>query len=67
MEWLKKTNYPRWAMLNFVILIVFGILLRYMQLYDLPFLNYQFILHAHSHFAFAGWMFFAIALLLRTL
>jgi len=38
--------------------------LRYKQLYDLPGLNYQFILHAHSHFAFAGWMFFAIALLI---
>jgi len=39
-------------------------MLRYIQLYNLPFANYQFILHAHSHFAFAGWMFFAIALLI---
>jgi len=30
----------------------------------MPGVDYQFILHAHSHFAFAGWMFFAIALLI---
>ncbi len=51
-------------MINFAVLTVFGVLLRCLQLYDLPFLDYQYILHAHSHFAFAGWMFFAIALLL---
>ena len=51
-------------MINFVVLTVFGILLRCMKLYNLPFFNYQFFLHAHSHFAFAGWMFFAIALLI---
>jgi hypothetical protein len=64
MAFLKKINYARWAIINFVVLSVFGIALRCMQLCDLPFLNYQFILHAHSHFAFAGWMFFAIALLI---
>jgi len=64
MAFLKKNNYPKWAMINFVVLTVFGILLRCIQLSNLPFLDYQFILHAHSHFAFAGWMFFAIALLI---
>ncbi|MDR3694777.1 hypothetical protein [Mucilaginibacter sp.] len=64
MQWSKKFNYPRWAIINFIVLTLFGILLRYMQLYGLPVLDYQFILHAHSHFAFAGWMFFAIALLI---
>ena len=64
MEWNKKFNYPRWAIINFIVLTLFGILLRYIQLYGLPVLDYQFILHAHSHFAFAGWMFFSIALLI---
>jgi hypothetical protein len=64
MQWIKKFNYPRWAIINFIVLALFGILLRYMQLYGLPVLDYQFILHAHSHFAFAGWMFFAIVLLI---
>ncbi|MBU2046772.1 MAG: hypothetical protein KJ712_08585 [Bacteroidetes bacterium] len=38
-------------------------LLRYVQCFSAPSINYQFLLHAHSHFAFAGWMFLSIALL----
>jgi hypothetical protein len=64
MDWIRKHKYPQWAIANFIILTLFGILLRYMQLYPLPSANYMFILHAHSHFAFAGWMFFAIVVLL---
>ncbi|HEY8783301.1 MAG TPA: hypothetical protein VIM16_16870 [Mucilaginibacter sp.] len=64
MEWVRKLNYPKWAIVNFIALTVLGILLRYAQLYGLPLVNYTFLLHAHSHFAFAGWMFFAIALLI---
>lgn len=64
MRWISKFSYPRWALINFVVLTSFGVLLRYIQLYEMPGVDYQFILHAHSHFAFAGWMFFAIALLI---
>jgi len=67
MKRTKDLNYPRWAMFNFIALNVFGVLLRYLQLYDIPLINYQFILHAHSHFAFSGWMFFSIALLIALL
>ncbi|PAW92715.1 hypothetical protein CKK33_04070 [Mucilaginibacter sp. MD40] len=67
MKWYKSLNYPRWAIINFIVLSIFGVLLRYMQLYDVPKLDYQFILHAHSHFAFSGWMFFSIALLIASL
>lgn len=63
----QKLNYPKWAIINFIVLSIFGVLLRYMQLYNLPGLDYQFILHAHSHFAFSGWMFFAIAFLIASL
>ena len=67
MKWYSSLNYPRWAIVNFIVLSIFGVLLRYMQLYDVPELDYQFIMHAHSHFAFSGWMFFSIALLIATL
>lgn len=67
MKWYSTLNYPRWAIVNFIVLSILGVVLRYMQLYDLPWLNYQFILHAHSHFAFSGWMFFSIALLIAQL
>jgi hypothetical protein len=63
MKSLLNLNFPRWALLNFIVLSIWGVLLRYLQLFDLPF-NYQYLLHAHSHFAFAGWMFFAIAFLM---
>jgi hypothetical protein len=64
MSFREKINYPQWAMINFAVLTIFGIVLRCMQLLDVRFLNYQFLLHSHSHFAFSGWMFFVIALLI---
>jgi len=67
MKRFTTLNYPRWAIVNFIILSIFGVMLRYMQLCDVRGLNYQFILHAHSHFAFSGWMFFSIALLIALL
>lgn len=67
MVWYKSPNYTKWAIINFIVLSVFGVLLRCMQIYNLPWLNYQFLLHAHSHFAFSGWMFFSIALLIAPL
>lgn len=64
MDWIKESKYPQLAIVNFIILTFLGFLLRFMQLYPLPGFNYQYLLHAHSHFAFAGWMFFSIAILI---
>jgi hypothetical protein len=67
MKFYSTLNYPRWAIVNFIVLSIFGVLLRYMQLYDVSGIDYQFIMHAHSHFAFSGWIFFSIALLIAPL
>ncbi|MCC8426606.1 hypothetical protein [Mucilaginibacter sp. UR6-11] len=67
MKHFTTLNYPRWAIVNFIVLSIFGVTLRYMQLYDIPGIDYLFILHAHSHFAFSGWMFFSIAFLIALL
>lgn len=67
MKHFSTLNYPRWAVVNFIVLSIFGVALRYIQLYDVPGLDYLFILHAHSHFAFSGWIFFSIALLIAVL
>jgi hypothetical protein len=48
---------------NLVITAFLGCLLRYKILFPLPWVDQKFILHAHSHFAFAGW----ISLLLMVL
>ncbi|HEY1023857.1 MAG TPA: hypothetical protein VGE26_01730 [Sphingobacteriaceae bacterium] len=57
-------NAFRWALFNFIIMAAAGVLLRYMQLFPAGELNYLFILHSHSHFAFAGWMFLALGMLI---
>lgn len=49
----------------FVIATAIGVLLRVHVLRPIPGLNYAFVLHAHSHTAFLGWVynaFFALAL-----
>ncbi len=53
----------RWAtlsLLNFTLLSLAGVLLRYKIAFSLPVLNYKYLLNAHSHFGFAGWVSLAI-------
>ncbi|WP_374165226.1 hypothetical protein [Arcticibacter sp. MXS-1] len=64
MDWLAERKYPMWAIAGFVILSVFGVTLRLLFVSPVPALNYSFLLHAHSHFAFAGWIFLALAILI---
>lgn len=58
-----KKSGASWVLFNFAVLAFLGALLRYMHCFFVPSVNYQFLLHAHSHFAFSGWMFLAIILL----
>jgi hypothetical protein len=49
----------RWIKLclfNFLLVAVAGVILRYKITFSLPFLDQKNFLHAHSHFAFAGWL-----------
>lgn len=63
---MNYTNfYNKWARFavgNFVILALLGVLLRYKILFRLPFVEQKHLLHAHSHFAFAGWVSLALYL-----
>jgi hypothetical protein len=59
MEGTEFMKFRRWAvlsLLNFVLVSILGILLRYKIAFPLPGINYKFLLHAHSHFAFSGWI-----------
>ena len=49
---------------NFLIACVFGLLMRFMYLFPLDFLNYSFLLHAHSHVAMLGWVYMIIYVLI---
>lgn len=48
---------------NFLIACVFGLLMRFMYLLPLDFLNYSFLLHAHSHVAMLGWVYMIVFVL----
>lgn len=52
----KLGTWSRWCLLNLVLVAVLGSVLRYKSLWPLPAVNYKFLLNAHSHFAFNGWI-----------
>ena len=57
-------NTRRWiqiALINFCIVALAGVTMRYKINFPLPVVNQKYLLHAHSHFAFDGWV--AIALM----
>ncbi|CAM3494578.1 cbb3-type cytochrome c oxidase subunit I [Flavobacterium chungbukense] len=49
---------------NFLIACVFGLLMRFMYLFPIDFLNYSFLLHAHSHVAMLGWVYMIVIVLI---
>jgi len=56
---MKKLNLTHWIKLSLFSLFVvalLGVLMRYKIAFELPFLAQKNIQHAHSHFAFAGWV-----------
>jgi hypothetical protein len=56
-QWIKV------ALINFCVVALAGITMRYKINFPLPFVNQKYLLHGHSHFAFTGW----VALALMTL
>jgi hypothetical protein len=46
----------RICILNFFLLSLIGLLLRAWPIFHIPYLIYKNVLHAHSHFAFGGWV-----------
>jgi hypothetical protein len=59
MQGTEFEKFRRWSvlsLLNLVLVSTLGILLRCKIALPLPGLNYKFLLNAHSHFAFAGWI-----------
>lgn len=64
MNLINSINFERWTFVSFIILAFFGAILRYMLCFPLPGLSYMNILHAHSHYAFGGWVFLALVILL---
>ncbi len=56
---MKKFNVQQWvyiALINFLLVALLGVLMRYKIAFEFPLLNQKYLQHAHSHFAFAGWV-----------
>lgn len=52
------------ALLNLCIVALLGFILRSKILFELPQVNYLYLLDAHSHFAFGGWITLALLFLM---
>ncbi|MBS1684391.1 MAG: hypothetical protein JSS76_06535 [Bacteroidetes bacterium] len=59
MDLLTKEKTKKWLLIAFInlnIVALVGVVLRYKIAFSLPWIDQKHLLHAHSHFAFAGWI-----------
>ncbi len=58
---IKAVNYwVTYSLLLLVVVALAGFMMRLLPLVPIPILNYQNLLHAHSHLAFLGWVYNAL-------
>lgn len=58
------SKWLRISLFNLMLVAFWGVILRYKILFSLPFLDQKHLLHAHSHFAFSGWVSQALMVLM---
>lgn len=56
MRLLMNINWIRFSIFNFFLVAFLGVLMRYKIAFSLPWLDQKNLQHAHSHFAFQGWV-----------
>ncbi|MCF3108986.1 hypothetical protein LL912_09370 [Niabella sp. CC-SYL272] len=56
MEDNRSKKWLRWGLLNLALVALYGTLMRYKIAFNFPYLEQKNLLHAHSHFAFSGWI-----------
>lgn len=64
---MKKFKAKTWlsiAILNFTLVALAGLIMRYKNVYSLPAVDQKNLMHGHSHFAFVGWITMALMTLL---
>lgn len=52
----KTQKIVTWGLCGLAIVALYGTVMRYKIAFDFPYLVQKNLLHAHSHFAFAGWI-----------
>ena len=60
----KTRQWIQVALINFCVVALAGVTLRYKINFPLPAINQKYLLHAHSHFAFVGWVTLALMALM---
>ncbi|MGV3589657.1 MAG: hypothetical protein ACO1OF_21805 [Adhaeribacter sp.] len=55
-----KNNWLKIALLDFVVIALLGLFLRWFMVSPPAGFNYKYLLHAHSHVAILGWLFSAV-------
>lgn len=56
---MEAKNLYKWfqiGLINLSFVALYGALMRYKIAFSFPFLEQKYLLHAHSHFAFSGWV-----------
>ncbi|MGZ5196796.1 MAG: hypothetical protein ACXWVZ_02490 [Kaistella sp.] len=53
---MHRTFWLKFAVFNFFLVALLGVIMRYKILYSFPFLDQKHLQEAHSHFAFYGWI-----------
>ena len=67
LDFIRKCTIRRWlliAVLNLLMVAGAGLLMRLKMIFPLAWANQKYIMHAHSHFAFAGWVSHALMVLM---
>lgn len=60
-EYFKTRNWIQLSLVNFCVVVLAGVTMRYKINFSLPFVNQKYLMEGHSHFAFIGWV--AVALM----
>lgn len=56
MNVIKKDLFIGMSLINLTVVALIGTLMRYKIGFEFPFFSQKYLLHAHSHFAFSGWV-----------
>ena len=57
-------KWTRTALISLAIVALLGFTMRCKMIFSIPFIDFKYILHAHSHFAFGGWVTLALLALM---
>ncbi len=52
----SKDKFVRLGLINLSIVALIGVIMRYKIGFEFPYFDQKYLLHGHSHFAFAGWV-----------